>query len=200
MDAYNPHDTSNRSSLVSALHFPVIPNVSLLWKRAESPLLQLLTVVRQFERPSEKHLPDSRWSLPSGTALLRYWQRGVQSMLEQRPMFGWDWKLQVRQLRDFLRMLPSRAELIAYRIMGPEASVASLAAPPPMELPDPLDSDIPDNDVPVRRSSSVAANLNGGVSEHRLKVCAFDAPITRMDNIRRSRVLSRLMDSGRSLV
>lgn len=201
MDSFDPHDSGNSgrgSSLVSLLHFPVIPSVSALWKRAESPLLQLLSAVRRFEKPSEKHLPDNGWSLPSSLSLLRYWQRGVQSLLEQRARFGWDWKGQMRELRDFLNYLPTRAELLAFRLMGVESATAFRSGYVPMESPEPSDADLVGGTF-IRRSRMMDANQNSGVVENRLKVRAFDAPVTRMDNIRRARVLDRLMSSGRSL-
>jgi hypothetical protein len=199
LDVYDPHSSVN-SSLTANLHFPFVPSVAMLWKRAESPLIQLLTTARQYERPAEKHLPDNRWSLPSGAAIIRYWQRSVQHVLEQRAHFGWNWDRQIQSLGDLLRYLPSRAELLAYRVMGLEASVASLNPPAPMELPEPSDSQITDGLSSLPRRRQVRANLSDGSIEHRIKIRAFDAPITRMDNIRRSRVLDRLLSSGRSIL
>lgn len=178
--------------------FPVKPEVSLLFQRAERPMLRLLSVLEQM-RSGIYALPHSyRLELPSAEGAVRQLVRGVQALSEGRNLFGWSWNDQRRAYDQALPMSP--AESLALTCL-PLPAVYGFKLEQLTRKPLPVQEwfhDVVAEDVPAGSDAQPSEAPQRHVPI-RLMTRAYDAPITRMDNIRRSRVLARMFASGRSI-
>jgi hypothetical protein len=169
-------------------------------ERFEQPVLALLKAMHETRSRLNRYLPQEHLvSLPAGESALRGTIRRVQSMLESRDQFGWQWR---KQNRLFLQQSqPVPAETLAMSYL-PLMSVYQYAMSRYFDKPVPIEEhqyDVIGEGVPPVPSVNVAPTAQSG-TPIRLVSRAYDAPLTRMDNIRRSRVLTRLMDSGRERI
>lgn len=178
--------------------FALTPEVSLLFQRAERPVLALLSAMDQLRNGTRFLQHSSRLELPSSEGVVRQWVRGVQAWREGLHLFGWSWRDQVRAL---LRLDPlSSAESLALTYL-PVECVYGFWLPRVAVRPLPVQEwfhEVNAEGVPPTDSVPLSVGSSSqGATPIRLVARAYDAPLTRMDNIRRSRVLGRVLASGR---
>lgn len=179
--------------------FAVNPDVSLLFQRAERPMLALLNAMDQLRNGTKFVQHSSRLELPSAESAVRQLVRGVQALTEGRALFGWSWRDQVRAYRQWEPVSPAESLALTYL---PIESVYGFKLQSLTRKPLPLQEwfhDVNSEGVPHTTAVSQPLQQRQASTPIRLVTRAYDAPLTRMDNIRRSRVLGRMLASGRTI-
>lgn len=143
---------------------------------------------------------SARWDLPASESAIRTMTLGVQSLLESRNLHGWSWS---RQWREFFQPQPvPYAELLALVNMPGQAAQAwhlERSVRKPIHLQEPFYEVGGEVATPPPRATVPPVSAPQRPMPIRLVTRAYDATITRMENIRRARVLTRYLDSGRTI-
>lgn len=181
----------------AAMRFAVRPSAALLFQRAERPVFALLQAIQQLRSPSSRFLPHVHLvDLPDAEFIVRSVMCGLQHWLHGWNRFGWSWSAQMRRIRDALMTPISEAESLAMSYAPLQTAFPYLLrryvyTPLPVAEPDePVEMEIATPPQP-------SVNVSPAPQYQRLVINAHDMPMTRMDNIRRDRVIARLLEVGR---
>lgn len=171
----------------------------MLFRSVERPMLSLLTAMQGLRQPTHRFLQHSHLlELPSSERTVRSLMLGVQSIREGRNLFGWSWKRYVQSISQLPFRFPvSSAEALSLSYLPMQSVYSFVLSRVDRSLPFyEAMYDVDSEDTPSPPSQQVVPSREDHVPI-RLVTRAYDAPITRMDNIRRSRVMTRVLDSGR---
>lgn len=161
-------------------------------------MLALLSAMDQLRSGSRFLQHSSRLELPSAESAVRHLVRGVQALVEGRNLFGWSWRDQTAAYRQLEPL--NHAESLALTCLPIEA-VYGFKLQQLTRKPLPVQEwfhDVSAEGVPAATQAEPTPQQSASVPI-RLVTRAYDAPLTRLDNIRRSRVMGRMMASGRAI-